>query len=103
MKKLKVQPIRKYKTPKYPSHLDKNPIDHPETLPYPFKEKMLHGLFIMGLVATPYGFAVENNPNVENPFPFQKTGLPHMSAMFGTGLPEHLSSKEARSTIFKNL
>ena len=102
MKKLKVQPIRKYKTPKYPSYLDKNPIEYPEVLPYPFKSKMLHGLLLTGLFTSISVVSPEPTTNLpKNTFPLERTGLPHTPASYGTGLSSKMDARIARETIFK--
>jgi len=125
---LKVKPLRKYNTPVYPSYLDKNPIDHPDTLPYPFSYKALQALTAAGILVgvscnttktsndsttsvqptrTEQG-PVTNLPttnsdapqdSLSNPFSFESMGVPFMPAMFGTGMPSRLTSEEARETI----
>jgi hypothetical protein len=99
-KDLKVTPIKRYNVPKYPSHSDKSPLEYPETLPYPFRTKVVYGLVLTGLFTS----ITLNNSNLEspkNPFPLALTGLPHTPSSFGTGLPSRLNSKEAKNIIFK--
>ncbi|WP_442505988.1 hypothetical protein SH528x_004808 [Novipirellula sp. SH528] len=36
---LRVQPVKRYRTPKYPSHLDPDPTLHPDPVPYPISGK----------------------------------------------------------------
>jgi len=110
---LKVQPLRRYKKPIYPSHRDKNPIDHPETLPYPFSHKAINALLAAGILvgvpflssdAMPSSNQFQNLPSIEqdslvNPFPFESLGVPFIPPSYGTGLPSRLSSEEARKVI----
>jgi hypothetical protein len=110
---LSVSPVRRYRRPKYPSWQDKNPLEHPETVPYPLRKKVMHVLAASG-IASSLVFAgtqcTEANPatkygihpdSLYNPFPFQVLGLPYHSPAFGTGQPERMKEKEIRSIIEK--
>jgi len=126
---LTVKPLRRYNTPVYPSYLDKNPIEHPDTLPYPFTYKALQALaaagILVGASCTPTKNITDNSPDIQpelvaqdssvfktsgestvqeqnslfNPFTFKRLSVPFMTAMFGTGMPERLKSNEARTVI----
>ncbi len=104
---LKVTPLVKAYRPKYPSFSDPNPLDHPESRPYPFTLKMLHRLSAAGFLGTVMFSCGVQAPNYKgasdsktsqdsliNPFPISATNLPYQPAMFGTGLPSRLSSRE---------
>ena len=112
--KLTVQPIRRYNKPIYPSYQDKNPLEHPDTMPYPFTKKALNALLAAGiLVGLPQFMSCDipsaNAANTSytsqgvlgNPFTFEKMGVPYIPASFGTGLPSRLSESDARGIIEK--
>jgi len=65
---LNVKPLRRYNTPVYPSYLDKNPIEHPDTLPYPFTYKALQALaaagILVGASCAPTEKVSGNTPNI---------------------------------------
>ncbi len=67
---LKVKPLRRYNTPVYPSYLDKNPIEHPDTLPYPFTYKALQVLagagILVGASCTPTKQVSDNSPVIQS-------------------------------------
>jgi len=98
-----VRPLRRYPAPRYPSHTDPNPLDHPASLPYPFSQRVLSWALATGLVTgagtlssqTPS--PAENAPH--NPFTLPNIGLPYMPISFGTGLPDRLDEKEIRTAI----
>ncbi len=112
---LSVKPLRRYNTPIYPSYLDKNPIEHPDTLPYPFTYKALQALAAAGilvgascsptkegsnnLLATPQQEVVQDS--LTNPFAFENLRIPYRPAMFGTGMPARLSREDARTVIYQ--
>ncbi len=112
---LHLKPLRRYNTPLYPSYLDKNPIEHPDTLPYPFTYKALQVLagagILVGTSCSSTGKASDSATVIQpeiavqdslvNPFTFEKLDVPFMPAMFGTGLPARLKAKEAREAISK--
>jgi len=103
---LKVSPARRVYKPKYPSHNEKNPLFYPETRPYPFKLKFLKWVSTGGLAgAMILGGDQLNgqasNKNLYNPFTLEKSGLPYVPVMFGTGLPDRIRSHEAIGIIKK--
>ena len=98
-KQLEIKPVLRYNKAKYPRYTDPNPLDDPQALPYPFSKRMLDwatGIGLLGVTAC-QGYTQE----VANNFTFDKTGLPYMPAMFGTGLPDQLSSKEIRGIVLR--
>ncbi len=110
--KLKVVPVKRYNRAKYPSFHDPNPIDHPDTLPYPFSEKVFKMLCTMGftgalLLSSPdeaeaaatEDISLEKRDTMVNPFTEKMTGLPYMPASFGTGLPSRLRREESIAVI----
>jgi hypothetical protein len=110
--KIKVIPLIKAYRPKYPSYTDPNPIDHPDSRPYPFTMKMLHTLSAAGFLGTvmfscgvqTQEYKGDSMPSVPkdilvNPFPLSATNLPYQPAMFGTGLPSRLSSREVSDVL----
>src|SRR5688500_8795019 len=90
---MKVEPVRRYRVPKYPSHLDPNPIDHPVPIPYPHRRELFAAL--LGLTAC----TADAPPPPSNPFSIGYAGLPHRSLMFGTGAPSYVDDTLARETI----
>jgi len=109
---LKVTPVKRYKAPKYPSFNDPNPLDHPDTLPYPFSEKVLKILCTMGFTgalllgspdeseaATPDVISLAEQDSLQNPFTEKMSGLPYRPASFGTGLPSRLKREESIAVI----
>ncbi len=106
---LSVKPLRRYNTPVYPSYLDKNPIEHPDTLPYPFTYKALQVLAAAGILMgtscssekTPSSMDSATQNSLVNPFPFENLDIPFIPPMHGTGLPARLKSEQARETIHK--
>ncbi len=111
--KLKVTPVKRYKVAKYPSFDDPNPLEHPDTLPYPFSEKafkLLCGLGFTGAlllgcteetgkVYSEFISLVKRDTTTGNPFTKEMTGLPYMPASFGTGLPSRVSRENAIEII----
>ncbi len=102
---IKVKPKYKSYAPKYPSYLDKNPLEYPETMPYPFTDKMIDFLakagFVGALALSPMIGHTQTKDTVElyNPFPESAMNLPFRFAMFGTGSPERLTSQDAINVI----
>ena len=110
--KLKVTPVKRYNRAKYPRFDDPNPVDHPDTLPYPFSEKVIKILCGMGFtgalilsspdeaeVFTPEVISLKKRDTTANPFTEKMTGLPYMPASFGTGLPSRLRREDAIGVI----
>ncbi len=111
--KLKVTPVKRYKVAKYPSFDDPNPLEHPDTLPYPFSEnafKLLCGLGFTGAlllgcteetgkVYSEFISLVKRDTTTGNPFTKEMTGLPYMPASFGTGLPSRVRREDAIGVI----
>ncbi len=110
--KLKVVPVQRYNRAKYPSFNDPNPIDHPDTLPYPFSEKVFKMLCSMGFTGAlllsspdeaeainPEVISLEERDTIGNPFTEEMTGLPFRPASFGTGLPSRLRREDAIGVI----
>ncbi len=93
---LHVKPLRRYNTPAYPSYLDKNPIEHPDTLPYPFTYKALQVLAGAGILV---GSVAVSGCGVLSPFKFKDMNVPFRTSSFGTGTASRLSSEEAREVI----
>lgn len=96
---LSVRPLKRAYQPKYPSHADPNPIDHPETRPYPFSQKMIDALgkagFVGALMLSPLAVdAQAEDVRSENPFPVAKTNLPYVPISYGTGQPSRLSRED---------
>ena len=109
---LKVTPVKRYNRAKYPAFDDPNPLDHPDTLPYPFSEKVFKILCSMGFTGalllsspedaeaiTPEVISLTEQDSLENPFTEQMTGLPFRPASFGTGLPSRLGREESIDVI----
>jgi len=102
-KKLTVSPKHKVYQAKYPSYMDKNPLLHPETRPYPFSKKFIDAMSIAGFTGaimiaplTGCQSSVKQIPSDHfNPFPISTTNVPFTPASFGTGLPSRINSKDA--------
>jgi hypothetical protein len=101
---LTVQPLRRYSKPRYPSYTQANPLDNPETLPYPFSQRMMDWALAVGLIT---GIsACEEKPPLPttpdaNTFTFDKTGLPFTPVSFGTGMPSSLNTKEINAIVHR--
>lgn len=97
--KLSVRPLKRAYQPKYPSYFDPNPIDHPETRPYPFSHKMIDTLgkagFVGALLLSPMALDAQTTevPS-ENPFLSNRTHLPFVPISYGTGQPSRLSRED---------
>ncbi len=98
-KQLEIKPVLRYNKAKYPKYTDPNPLDDPKALPYPFSQRMLEWAVTLGIFGATACEGVTQE--VGNTFTFDKTGLPYMPAMFGTGLPDQLSSKEIRGIVLR--
>jgi len=103
-KPLKVQPARKVYQPKYPSYLDKNPLLHPETRPYPFTHKFINWVSTGGLAGAMLFCgsdlsAQTKTDSLYNPFRMKNARVPYVPASFGTGMAERLTSEEAVMAI----
>lgn len=101
-----VKPPRRIYQPKYPSFADPNPLLHPETIPYPFTARFSHwasvgGLAGMLLLGGGEVSAQETTDSLYNPFPLEKSGVPYRPVMYGTGLPQRMSTADAITTIRK--
>jgi hypothetical protein len=95
-KQLEIKPVLRYTKAKYPKYTDPNPLDDPQALPYPFSKRMLDwatGIGLLGVTSACQGEVQE----VANTFTINRTGLPYFPAMFGTGVPDPLPSKEIRA------
>jgi len=98
--KLSVKPLRRCNTPVYPSYRDKNPIEHPDTLPYPFTYKALNILATAGILV---GSALMSGCGVlvKNPFKFKDMNIPITTVLSGSRSSSRLNSEEARDIINK--
>lgn len=98
-KQLEIKPVRRYQKAKYPAYTDPNPLENPQTLPYPFSQCMLEWAMGMGLLGAT---ACQEQPQeIANTFPFSRTGLPFMPPMFGNGVPDPLPGKEIRTLALR--
>lgn len=48
---LRVQRVRRYRVPRYPSHVDPDPTTTPEPVPYPWKSSMVAAMLALGEVS----------------------------------------------------
>ena len=95
--RLKVTPIRKYKTPRYPSYFDESPL-------LMSRKVTKTGYYATALLGAFGLFAFSTNSNAtaelkENPIKFKELGFPHTYAMYGTGLPDRLDRETAVDII----
>jgi hypothetical protein len=101
---LTVQPLRRYSKPRYPSYAQANPLDNPETLPYPFSQRMMDWALALGLITGISACGEETTlptAPASNTFTFDKTGLPFTPVSFGTGMPSSLNTKEINAIVHK--
>lgn len=101
MARPEVRPVRRYRQPRYPSHLDPDPTR--EQPVYPFTPALISVVAATGL-AGPFqqAFAADGPPAPSgNPFALANSGLPHHTSPYGTGAPDHLDSQVARALIRK--
>ena len=98
-----VRPPRRPYRPRYPGYADPNPLEHPETRPYPFTNRFVDAVKKGGLAGALLlgGGAVkaQSADTLYNPFPLESAGVPYRPVMFGTGLPERLSTDTALAVI----
>jgi hypothetical protein len=98
---LQVKPATRYQKPRYPSHAEPNPLDHPQALPYPFSQRLLDWALAAGLLGIGACQFDRGPVVISNTFTFDKTGLPYHSPTFGTGQPDHLEAKEMREVALR--
>jgi len=112
---LTVKKVTRYNKAKYPSWEDPNPIEHPETMPYPFTAKFLNSFLGIGLAGSMFFSSQEESndltvlpepteihkDSLQNSFTMENAGVPYMPASFGTGLPSRLVREQAISVINK--
>lgn len=99
---LQVRQVRRYATPRYPSHTDPDPTRLPAPVPFPFGKKLLAAAASLGLVAGARGVGAEDPAPAApkaNPFTLEHSGLPYETSSFGTGQPGRLSEEQARGVI----
>ena len=104
--KLEVKAALKLYNPVYPSYEDKNPLLYPETRPYPFTHRFMDwaakgGLAGILMISGNTLAAQSKQDLLYNPFPLENAGVPYTPVMFGTGMPDRLSSDEAKKVIVK--
>lgn len=92
---LKVIPLLKYKSPKYPSFNGIDPLN-PER-----KDISKSSYYMAALLGAVGLFSFTNVSKVpkENPIKFNELGFPHTYAMYGTGLPDRLDREKAMAII----
>ncbi|MCB0739148.1 MAG: hypothetical protein KDC92_16680, partial [Bacteroidetes bacterium] len=103
-KALKVKPLLRYSKPQYPSFEDPNPLENPDSLPYPFSQRMLDWAMaagILGMAACQNQSEINGKELLFNTFTFNRTGLPYQQVAFGTGQPDYLSDKISRQVALK--
>lgn len=98
-KQLEIKPVLRYNKAKYPKYTDPNPLDDPKALPYPFSQRILDWAMTLGIFGVTACQGVSQE--VGNTFTFDKTGLPYVPAIFGTGMPDRLSGKEMREIALR--
>lgn len=102
-KQISVSPKSKVYQPKYPSFNDKNPLEYPESRPYPFAHPFIQAMSMAGFtgalmlmpltgckVTPPYKTPVLSG----NPFPLSAARVPYSPVMFGTGAPSRLERED---------
>ena len=104
--RLQVRPLRRAYQPKYPSFSDPNPLDYPETRPYPFSQKMIDALskagFAGALLLSPMAVdAQTTDTTTGNPFPLAATNLPYTPISYGTGQPSRLVQEDVVDLIYE--
>lgn len=93
---LKVTPILRYNTPKYPAHNEPNPLQIPS------KKASKTGFYKTALLGIIGLFSFNNEAEAqtkENPIKFKELGFPHTYASYGTGLPDRLDRESAVAVI----
>lgn len=121
---LRVQPLRRYDVPKYPSWSDPDPTLFPERVALPFSRELIVAVASLGLAgclndaaasfvppkkkATTTAEAKTTEPKAprssvaapeSNPFPLEGSGLPFRTSPYGTGEPQRLEAELARRAI----
>ena len=106
---LKVTPLMNGYRPKYPSYFDKNPLDYPNSRPYPFSLKFIDAMSVAGFVGAVMfstGCYSQNDSikqqilrPLQNSFPVSCANIPYSPAMYGTGLPRRLNREDAIEVI----
>ncbi len=99
MSRPRVRAVRRYRTPKYPSHTAPDPTREPYPIPYPLAPRVASALLVAG-VAAGCGSRPARPAPASNPFTSSRAGLPHHASMFGTGEPSRLDSERARKLIY---
>lgn len=99
-----VRPPRRTYQPKYPSFADPNPLLHPETMPYPFTRRFAEWVAAGGLIGAlalgSSGLAAQTTTDsLYNPFLLETAGVPYRPVMYGTGLPQRLSTQEVVTAV----
>lgn len=99
-----VRPLRRYRSPNYPSWLDPDPTLIPTRVPYPLAPGLLAAVASAGLAAGCGGAVQAMSPAgagqvVSNPFTVAGSNLPFRTSMFGTGRPSYLKDAEVRGLI----
>ena len=98
---LKVEPVRRYRRPGYPTSEDFDPavlLAHP----YPFSSRFRTWVTTFGassLLCSWVGAEPPEAKGLENPLTIAKNGLPYRSSPFGTGMPSYISEDLARQVI----
>jgi hypothetical protein len=96
------RPLKRYSTPKYPSHQDPNPTVYPVPVPYPFRSGAISALAGIGLATATVSMAAEpeTQPKAsDNPLRLELSGLPYHTSSYGTGQPSYIQDKVARNAI----
>ncbi len=100
---LEVKPVRRMRTPGYPSHADPDPTRHPTPVPYPYAASFLAAAAAVGLGALFQPAAAEDPEPAPDkpphPFTVAESGLPFRTSPFGTGAPSRLDEAKAREVI----
>ncbi|MBA3762945.1 MAG: hypothetical protein H0X04_06305 [Chthoniobacterales bacterium] len=103
---IRVVPVRTYRVPRYPSHLDPDPLSHQshqshqahQAPPYPFAKGLIAAVAAGGLASGWQACAAEEGDD-GNPLSLAHSGLPHHTSPFGTGAPDYLEANMVRKTI----
>jgi hypothetical protein len=97
----RVEPLRRYRVPRYPSHMDPDPTLHPYPVPFPFHRELVRAVAGVGIAAA-LGCGDPAKPvftNPKNPFLLKDSGLPHHTSPYGTGAPSYVEDEDARKVI----
>lgn len=95
--RLQVTPLKKYKSPRYPSYRDQSPLLRTN-------ENTKAGLYATAFLGVFGLFAFSGSSSAsktvkENPIKFKELGFPHTYAAYGTGLPDRLDRETAVGII----